>query len=67
MAGKISTYVLDACALIAYFRGEEGGDILGKMLKESSNTFQIHAVNVGEVYYDSLIFNSYDARTQTPL
>lgn len=54
MAEAMSTYVLDACALIAYLRDEEGGDKLRRMLKEPDKRFLMHAVNVGEVYYDSL-------------
>jgi PIN domain nuclease of toxin-antitoxin system len=47
MAEKITTYVLDACALIAYLREEEGGDTLRL---QQDKSFIIHAVNVGEVY-----------------
>lgn len=50
-------YVLDACALIAYFRNEEGGATLRKLLKEPHNRFFIHAVNVGEVYYDAVRYS----------
>jgi PIN domain nuclease of toxin-antitoxin system len=54
MAENITTYVLDACALIAYLRKEPGGSTLRGMLKDSKKRFLMHAVNVGEVYYDSL-------------
>lgn len=54
MADEIETYILDACALIAYLREEEGNDKLRVLLRESKNRFLIHAVNLGEVYYNSL-------------
>jgi predicted nucleic acid-binding protein len=54
MATEITKYVIDACALIAYFRGEQGGDKLRELFKEQNNRFFMHAVNLGEVYYDSL-------------
>ena len=54
MADEVSTYVIDACALIAYLRKEKGGDKLRALLKDSYNRFFMHSVNVGEVYYDSL-------------
>lgn len=47
-------FVIDACGLIAYLRGELGGDKLRDLLKDKSNTFLFHAVNLGEVYYDTL-------------
>ena len=49
-----NNYVIDACALIAYLRGEEGGDKLRELLKQPAVRFFMHAVNLGEVYYDSL-------------
>ena len=54
MADEVSTYVIDACALIAYLRKEKGGGKLRELLKDSYNRFFMHSVNVGEVYYDSL-------------
>lgn len=54
MANEVETYILDACALIAYLRKEEGCDKLRVLLKDSNNRFFIHAVNLGEVYYNSL-------------
>lgn len=55
MADEVSTYVIDACALIAYLRKEKGGGKLRELLKDSYNRFFMHSVNVGEVYYDSLL------------
>jgi PIN domain nuclease of toxin-antitoxin system len=46
------TYVLDACALIAYFRKERGGELVQELLLDSSSHFYIHALNLCEVYYD---------------
>ena len=54
MAREVTTYIIDACALIAYFRKEKGNDKVRVLLKDSNNRFFMHSVNVGEVYYDSL-------------
>ena len=37
MEEKITTYVIDACAFIAYLRNEEGGDKFSKLLKRREN------------------------------
>ena len=50
MEKEMKCYVIDACALIAYFRGEEGGEKLKEILKDSDNKCYMHAVNLGEVY-----------------
>ena len=47
-------FVLDACGLIAYLRGEAGGEKLRDLLKDSKNSFLLHGINLGEVYYDTL-------------
>lgn len=39
MAESITTYGLDACALIAYLREEEGGSILKMLLTEPDKRF----------------------------
>jgi predicted nucleic acid-binding protein len=54
MAETMTTYGLDACALIAYLRAEEGGNTLRTLLKEPDKRFVMHALNLGEVYYDTL-------------
>jgi len=54
VADEVTAYVIDACALIAYFRGETGNDRFRALLKEDNNRFFMHSVNVGEVYYDTL-------------
>jgi PIN domain nuclease of toxin-antitoxin system len=47
-------YAVDACAVIAYLRDEEGSDKFENLLKISENQFVMHSVNLGEVYYDAL-------------
>jgi predicted nucleic acid-binding protein len=48
------THCLDACAVIAYLRGEPGAEVL-KAIIELPNTFlAIHICNLGEVYYNFL-------------
>jgi len=47
------TLVLDACAIIAYLRDEEGADVVESVLL-GDNACVAHAVNVCEVYYDCL-------------
>lgn len=54
MAGKIKTYILDACALIAFLRQEKGDEKLVKLFKDKQNRFYLHSINLGEVYYDTL-------------
>lgn len=44
------TFVLDACAIIAFLRDEEGAELVENMLME--NECLIHAINLCEVYYD---------------
>jgi len=53
MAAKLKSYVLDACGLIAFLRGEEGGQRLAGEF-QSGNSFYLHSVTLGEVYYDSI-------------
>jgi PIN domain nuclease of toxin-antitoxin system len=45
-------FVLDACAMIAFLRGESGADVVRDLLSDSSNNCFAHAVNLCEVYYD---------------
>lgn len=46
--------VLDACAIIAFLRGEEGADIIEGLLLDPNNKSFVHAINLCEVYYDFL-------------
>ena len=50
MAGR---YVVDACALIAYLRDEPGAGVLETLMADPQNILSMHAVNLGEVYYDT--------------
>jgi len=50
-------YVLDACALIAYFDDEEGADVVEGLFEQARNdeiTLTINAANLIEVYYDQI-------------
>ncbi len=57
MEKDMNLYVIDACGLIAYLRGEGGGDKLRELFRDDNNKFFIHSVNLGEVYYDTLRFS----------
>lgn len=50
----MSVVVLDACALIAYLRGETGCERVEEILAQTDDPVLIHAVNLGEVFYDGL-------------
>jgi len=50
--------VLDACAVIAFFRNEEGGDIVEQFLIDPDCNSYIHAINLCEVYYDFVRSNN---------
>jgi PIN domain nuclease of toxin-antitoxin system len=45
-------YALDACAMIAYLRGEQGSIIVDSFLNNPSDTCYAHTINLLEVYYD---------------
>jgi predicted nucleic acid-binding protein len=45
--------VLDAGALIAYMRGEQGALIVERHLKDPDTRVLIHAITLYEVYYDA--------------
>jgi predicted nucleic acid-binding protein len=48
-------FVLDSCALITYFRDEPGADLLENLFAQAPKAkFWLHAINLGEVYYDTL-------------
>jgi PIN domain nuclease of toxin-antitoxin system len=48
------TWVMDACAMIAFLAGEPGADVVAKLLTDSSNVCVAHGVNLCEVYYHTL-------------
>lgn len=43
---------VDACAMIAYLRDEDGAEAVEKALASDDDTCFAHAVNLCEVYYD---------------
>lgn len=45
-------YVLDACAMIAFLKGERGADVVENALLEQGSQCMAHAINLCEVYYD---------------
>jgi len=50
-------YVIDACALIAYFNNEDGADRVATLLKKALRKeveILMAAINLYEVYYDCL-------------
>ncbi|MCL2101190.1 MAG: type II toxin-antitoxin system VapC family toxin [Fibromonadales bacterium] len=46
-------YVLDACALLAFLKKEEGSEIVKNIINSNDDVF-LHGVNLLEVYYDLL-------------
>jgi predicted nucleic acid-binding protein len=53
MAAK-PTHIVDASALIAYFKAESGHEKFGALLSDDQNVLAIHATNLCEVYYGYL-------------
>lgn len=60
MEREVVNYVIDACGLIAYFQDEKGSDIVETLFNDKYNRFFMHAINIGEVYYDALKRNAKD-------
>ena len=48
------SFVLDACALIAYLRDEPGAAVVEEVLLQDAAPCLVHAVNLCEVYYEFL-------------
>jgi len=48
------THIIDASALIAYFKGEQGHERVAGLLIDERNNLAIHIVNLCEVYYGYL-------------
>ncbi len=49
------TYLIDACALIAYLNNEKGGDVVQRILREAAlgkSLICMHKINFLEAYYD---------------
>jgi len=53
MAAK-PTHIVDASALIAYFKLEDGNERFAELLADEQNVLAIHATNLCEVYYGYL-------------
>lgn len=47
------TYILDASAMIAWLRGEQGADVVDSILLDPSHRCLAHSINLCEVYYDA--------------
>jgi predicted nucleic acid-binding protein len=45
-------YVLDACAMIALLRKENGWEVVRSIVEDTNNICQAHALNLYEVFYD---------------
>jgi uncharacterized protein with PIN domain len=48
------TYIMDACAIIAFLTGEPGAIVAARLLADPYSRCLIHAVNLCEVYYDAI-------------
>lgn len=44
-------YVLDACAMIAFLKGEAGADVVQNALVDANGQCVAHAINLCELYY----------------
>ena|SRR2546421_13072025 len=44
-------YVLDACAMIAFLRGEDGADVVEQALLETDSRCIAHSINLCEIFY----------------
>lgn len=57
-------YAIDGCAILAFLRGEPGDSMVAGLLADDDNLCQAHAVNLCEVYYDTLrVATAYDPAT----
>jgi PIN domain nuclease of toxin-antitoxin system len=45
-------HALDACAMVAYLRGEPGAHVVDGLLAGPADTCYAHTINLLEVYYD---------------
>ena len=50
----MNLYAMDGCALLAFLRGEPGDLVVAGLLADSNNVCRVHAINMCEVYYDTL-------------
>ncbi len=44
-------YVLDACAVIAFLRGEAGADVVEQAVLEAGSECTAHSINLCEIFY----------------
>lgn len=57
-------YAIDGCAILAFLPGEPGDSMVAGLLADDDNLCQAHAVNLCEVYYDTLrVATAYDPAT----
>lgn len=54
---KVTIFVFDACGLITFLRNEQGAEKVMQLFAEEENTFLMHAITLGEVFYDTLRIN----------
>jgi PIN domain nuclease of toxin-antitoxin system len=47
-------YVLDACAILALIKNEDGAGVVRQALESEDTVCFVHAINICEVYYDCL-------------
>ena len=50
-------YLLDACALLAFFNGEKGAEVIRELFEQADRkeiTLKMHTANLIEVYYDRI-------------
>jgi len=53
----VQNYILDACAILAFFNGEEGAVVVRELLDRARNKeiiLTMNAANLIEVYYDRI-------------
>ncbi len=53
----VNKYIFDACGLITFLRNELGAEKVIQLFSDDNNTFFMHAINLGEVYYDTSRIN----------
>ncbi len=64
----MTTFVIDACALIAYLFDEDGSNFFERLLIQAHNNkveMKMHIINLGEVYYDILKRNDVTTAKET--
>jgi PIN domain nuclease of toxin-antitoxin system len=55
----MNRYIIDACALIAYFRKEQGYSVVDSIIeqaKQGEARLYMNRLNLLEVYYDNIRF-----------